>query len=166
MGSRSCHAQSIPTHPFPLRRRILGCGDGPASFNADMTAAGFSVVSCDPLYAFDATRIREQFEASIEPLISQVRSNLHNYVWSYHQGPDELLRYRKAVLASFSSDYPQGLGQGRYVVGALPTLPFARNQFDLALCSHLLFLYSATLVLDFHLKSVVDLCRVAGEVRL
>ena len=28
-----------------LRSRILGCADGPASFNAEATAAGFSVIS-------------------------------------------------------------------------------------------------------------------------
>ena len=29
--------------------RMLGCADGPASFNADATRQGASVVSCDPL---------------------------------------------------------------------------------------------------------------------
>ncbi len=29
--------------------RILGCGDGPASFNAEATAEGHSVISCDPI---------------------------------------------------------------------------------------------------------------------
>jgi hypothetical protein len=28
---------------------ILGCGDGPASFNAEATRIGTKVVSCDPL---------------------------------------------------------------------------------------------------------------------
>ncbi len=30
-----------------LEKRILGCADGPASFNAELTANGGSVVSCD-----------------------------------------------------------------------------------------------------------------------
>lgn len=37
-----------------LNRRILGCGDGPAAFNAGLTGRGGSVVSVDPLYAFSA----------------------------------------------------------------------------------------------------------------
>ena len=38
-----------------LQKRILGCGDGPASFNAEMTASGKpTVTSVDPLYAFEA----------------------------------------------------------------------------------------------------------------
>lgn len=34
-----------------LRRRILGCGDGPASFNAELNSLGGDVVSIDPLYS-------------------------------------------------------------------------------------------------------------------
>ena len=43
---------------------------------------------------------------------------------------------------------------------------FADREFDLALCSHLLFLYSEQLTADFHLASIRELCRVAGEVRV
>ena len=35
--------------------RILGCADGPASFNAEMKAQGRSVISVDPLYSYSAT---------------------------------------------------------------------------------------------------------------
>ena len=35
--------------------RILDCAGGPASFNAEMTAAGYAVTSTDPLYRFSAT---------------------------------------------------------------------------------------------------------------
>ena len=56
--------------------------------------------------------------------------------------------------------------QGRYVDADLPHLPFADRQFDLAVCSHLLFLYSEQLSLDFHFASILELCRVASEVRI
>ena len=35
-----------------LTKRILGCGDGPAGFNSELTARGGTVVSLDPIYAF------------------------------------------------------------------------------------------------------------------
>jgi hypothetical protein len=35
-----------------LQSRILGCGDGSASFNAEMNAQGRRVISGDPIYAF------------------------------------------------------------------------------------------------------------------
>jgi hypothetical protein len=50
--------------------RILGCGDGPASFNAEATAAGFDVVSVDPIYAASGDEIRRQVEAASEKIIA------------------------------------------------------------------------------------------------
>jgi SAM-dependent methyltransferase len=63
-------------------------------------------------------------------------------------------------------DLPAGLEEGRYREDALPTLPFEDGDFDLALCSHLLFLYSDTLSLEFHVASIRERCRVAGEARV
>ncbi|WNN90803.1 hypothetical protein [Gloeocapsopsis dulcis] len=34
-----------------LNTKIFGCGDGLASFNAEMTQLGYSVVSVDPIYS-------------------------------------------------------------------------------------------------------------------
>ena len=42
-----------------LGKQILGCADGPASFNAEMTARGCRVVSCDPIYVFTDHEIRQ-----------------------------------------------------------------------------------------------------------
>lgn len=41
-----------------LNTKILGCGDGPASFNSEMTGLGYSVVSIDPIYQFSTEQIR------------------------------------------------------------------------------------------------------------
>ena len=35
-----------------LNKRILGCGDGPSSFNTEVDYDGGRVVSIDPLYAY------------------------------------------------------------------------------------------------------------------
>jgi hypothetical protein len=43
-----------------LAGRILGCGDGPASFNAEATALGHTVVSSDPIYAFSPREIERR----------------------------------------------------------------------------------------------------------
>src|SRR5262249_10843324 len=59
-----------------------------------------------------------------------------------------------------------GRTDGRYVHAALPSLPFADGSFDLALCSHLLFLYTTQLGDAFHHASVRELCRVAKEIRV
>ena len=67
-------------------------------------------------------------------------------------------------MARFLEDYPDG--DGRYVTGELPSLPFADKEFNLALCSHFLFLYSEQFSLEFHLQSIRELCRVASEVKI
>jgi ubiquinone/menaquinone biosynthesis C-methylase UbiE len=79
---------------------------------------------------------------------------------------EELGRIRMTAMEEFLSDYPQGLEQGRYVQGELPLLAFADKEFDLAVCSHLLFLYSEHLSEDFHMASIRELSRVAKEVRI
>jgi hypothetical protein len=56
-----------------LRLRILGCADGPASFNAIATRRRAHVVSCDPLYRFSASEIRDRIAATYETIIEQTR---------------------------------------------------------------------------------------------
>src|SRR5262245_52916660 len=64
-----------------LSRRILGCGDGPASFNADATRRGSTVVSCDPIYRFEAADIRRRIATTREHILEQARLNASDYVW-------------------------------------------------------------------------------------
>ncbi|BCM91046.1 hypothetical protein IAD21_02910 [Abditibacteriota bacterium] len=147
-------------------KRILGCGDGPASFNGEMTARGLSVISVDPLYAFSPAEIRQRIEETHDTIVSQLKPNTHRYVWDYFSDPDDLGRVRLEVMRTFLRDSEEGLASGRYLVEALPLLRFADRQFDLCLCSHLLFLYSEQLSLEFHLASIEELLRVGPEVRI
>jgi hypothetical protein len=71
-----------------------------------------------------------------------------------------------AAMRNFLEDYPRGLKEERYVDAELPDLPFVDRRFDLALCSHFLFLYSERCDLTFHRDSISELCRVAREVRI
>jgi hypothetical protein len=146
--------------------RILGCGDGPASFNSEMTQAGTHVVSVDPIYSLGKNQINDRFEVAYDAIISQCKATAELYVWKYFASPDELGRARSAVMRSFLADYESGLSEGRYLAQSLPKLDFVDNQFDLVLCSHLLFLYSEQLPYDFHLESVREMCRVGREVRI
>src|SRR5260370_36572378 len=68
-----------------LRRKILGCGDGWASFNAEMTRGGSSVISSDSVYAHSAVEIEHRFERSLKPVLCQVRGNPTKYVWGFHR---------------------------------------------------------------------------------
>ena len=50
-----------------LRRSTLDCAAGPASLNAEATAAGHRNVSCDPPYRLTAEAIRTQVEETSAP---------------------------------------------------------------------------------------------------
>ena len=52
------YQQLFALTPADLERRILGCGDGPAAFNAEATRRGARVVSCDPLVCLQPRRHR------------------------------------------------------------------------------------------------------------
>lgn len=149
-----------------LRGHVLGCGDGPASFNAEATRRGSRVTSCDPIYRFTPEQLRSRIDTTRNAIIEQTRRNLHEFVWASIGSVDALERVRMAAMAEFLADLPAGIAEGRYVEAALPTLPFADRAFDLALCSHLLFLYSTQLGEDLHRAAVRELCRVAREVRI
>ncbi|MCB1917491.1 MAG: hypothetical protein KDG52_17485 [Rhodocyclaceae bacterium] len=146
--------------------RILGCGDGPAAFNAEATRRGWQVISCDPIYRFDGDALRARIIATRDEVLRQTRDNAGQFVWHTIRSIEELARVRQAAMDAFLADYGEGRAAGRYREAALPRLPFADGSFDLALCSHLLFLYSGQLDLAFHLAAVRELYRVAGELRI
>ncbi|MGB3511040.1 MAG: hypothetical protein WBA93_17770 [Microcoleaceae cyanobacterium] len=69
-------------------------------------------------------------------------------------------------MENFLLDFPDGSLQKRYLTAELPKLSFNHNKFDLALCSHFLFLYSDQLSEKFHLESILEMCRVAKQVKI
>jgi hypothetical protein len=52
-----------------LSGRILGCGDGPASFNAEATRRGHRVGSCDPVYDFSAKQIERRVHETYDTIM-------------------------------------------------------------------------------------------------
>ena len=152
--------------PNDLQKNILGVGDGPASFNAEGTAKGYSITSIDPIYQFDGAEIRQRFDAVVDNIINQVIATPNNWVWSYHNNPQELRAARGKALELFLQDYQQGKKQNRYLAQELPSLALEDNSYDLALCSHFLFLYSEQCDRDFHLAAIQEMLRVSKEVRI
>ncbi len=149
-----------------LQRKIIDCAGGPASFNTEMTQLGRSVISCDPIYQFSAIEIERRIEETFQVVLKGVEANRQKFVWITMQSPENLCQVRMATMRSFLADFTQGLREGRYVIEELPNLSFDTQQFDLALCSHLLFTYSDMLTMEFHLAAIVQMCRVATEVRI
>jgi hypothetical protein len=148
-----------------LTRSILGCGDGPASFNAELTRRGGRVVSADPLYRFSADQIRSRIDETTPIMVEQMSANQESFLWTRFSSVTDVTNARLASMEIFLGDYP-GPGGQRYVDASVPQLPFADGEFELALSSHFLFLYSEQRSRDFHVDAMLDLCRVAREVRI
>ncbi|MBD0347475.1 MAG: SAM-dependent methyltransferase [Coleofasciculus sp. Co-bin14] len=149
-----------------IQGQILDCAAGPASFNAQMTRQGHNVISCDPLYQFSVTEIARRIEETYPIIINGLIANQDKYVWQDIQSPTQLGKIRMAAMQQFLEDFPLGLQQGRYRTNELPTLPFDASRFDLALCSHFLFTYSDHFSMAFHLEAIMEMCRVAKQVRI
>jgi len=149
-----------------LKKRILGCGDGPASFNCSMRHRGRSVISVDPVYEFSKLELQKRIDETFKVIMEQTSKNQNEFIWKHIPSVEVLGKIRMSAMKDFLSDYETGLTEGRYINAGLPILPFADSQFDMALCSHFLFLYSEHMSEDFHIQSIKELCRVAAEVRI
>ena len=145
---------------------VLDCGGGPSSFNAEMTARGYRVVSADPLYADSKAAIAERIAAARAAIMAGVGAAADRFVWHDHGSPEGLERTRLSAMNLFLEDYEAGLAEGRYLAAALPELSFPDGTFGLALSSHLLLTYSAQLDFDAHLAACLEMLRVAAEVRI
>jgi hypothetical protein len=149
-----------------LESRILGCADGPAAFNATMHQMGRRVVSVDPLYQFSAEEIRARVEATHPLMVARTTADHDRFVWDDIGSPEALGERRLCAMRAFIADYEYGRRDGRYRVASLPAIDLPDHSFDLALCSHFLFLYSADVSSDAHLACIREMCRLAREVRI
>ena len=149
-----------------LGLKILGCADGPAGFNAQMSELGHPIVSCDPLYQFTVAQIRQRIDATYKDVVQQAWVNRDQLVWDRFRSPEDMGRERMKAMNQFLGDFGHGKREGRYIAAELPDLPFVSGRFDLALCSHFLFFYSPNFTLDFHRQALQSLTRVAKEVRI
>lgn len=149
-----------------LASRIVGCGDGPASFNAECNSRGGRVVSVDPIYALSREEIALRIEETRQDVLAQTARNRDKFRWDEIGSAEELGRIRMRAMETFLESYEERKRGGGYISASLPDLPFENDSFDLALCSHMLFLHSDHLSLPFHLAAIREMLRVAAEVRI
>lgn len=146
--------------------RILDVGGGPASFAAEAAQLGLRATAVDPLYRLGGDAIRARVAAARPAMERGLEQAAERFDWSFYGSRAALLRMRTEALELFLADYEWGRACGRYRAAALPALPFADGAFDLALCSHLLFLYGEAVDEAFHVAALAELARVAHEVRI
>ena len=152
--------------PGDFLGRILDCASGPSSFNSELAVEGYVIVSCDPLYSLAACEMRARIDATYDAMVANARTAREEFVWREFISPEHLGGARMAAMQRFLSDFPDGLGEGRYLAQALPHLDFHDGAFDLALCSSFLFTYTEQLSADFHVAAIREMCRVARAARI
>ena len=146
-------------------RRVLDCSAGAASFVAEAASThGAHAVAVDPAYALDRDQLTETARQTVETGAAIADRHADRFVWDWYGSREARQTMRKAALSRFVIDYvscPQ-----RYRPGSLPSLPCADDEFELALCSHLLFTWADELGCDWHFAAISELARVAGETRI
>ncbi len=149
-----------------LNKKILDCGGGPSSFNYEMKVQNKEVITIDPIYQFSREDIKKRIEETFDDVMAQGKANKDDYIWKNIKTVEELAETRISAMKTFLNDFETGKKEKRYITAELPDLPLKNGEFDLALSSHFLFLYSDLLSLDFHVKAVDEMLRVADEVRI
>lgn len=150
---------------LPAGTGILDIGGGPSSFAAEGASRGFRVTAVDPIYALDGRSIAAQFEQTVKVMREGMRLASYRFNWKFYGSEALVHQRRRTALEIFLKDF-ETQGASRYVPGALPRLPFGDGSSDVALISHLLFLYGDEFDGAFHLASLREALRIAGEVRV
>ena len=146
-----------------LQQKILGCGDGPSSFNFEATKLNGNITSIDPIYQFTKDEIQKRIDETSSVVSKQLRENQNDFVWKNIQSVDELINIRLTAMSDFINDYENGKNEKRYIHQELPKLSFQDDSFDLVLSSHFLFLYSEHFDLQFHIDSILEMCRISKD---
>ena len=147
-----------------LEGRILDCPGGAASAVAEISAAGGRAVAVDPQYARGADDLRSRILADVDRAVAHLQKREGDYDWDVRGSLVGHEAARRTAAERMLEDLVAA--PARYVAGALPSLPLADDSADLALCSHLLFTYSDRMDLSDHVDAIVEMARVAPEVRI
>lgn len=149
-----------------LKKSIASFGDGPASFNSEMTELRNNVTSFDPIYQFTKQQLSNRIEDTKDIVMKQTKKNKDNFIWTTIKDLDELEKTRIGAMYNFIEDFDKGREENRYIPHELPNkTTFLDKHFDIGLSSHFLLLYP-DLGLDFHIKAIDEMLRICKEVRI
>ncbi len=149
--------------PYALPRRILDVSAGASSFVAEASRRGVVALAVDPVYR-DPDLLRGRALASRAAAHHTVTTDRAQFTFDWYGTPAAREAMRTQAMETFLTDHRER--PERYVGAELPALPLANGSFELALCSHLLFTWADVLDEGWHLAALVELARVAREVRV
>lgn len=148
-----------------LSQSILDYPAGISSFNAEMKAMGHAVVSGDQSYGLPPDEMRELADSIYHEDEVELRAHLDRLVDQSEAGVKTMLTNWQSRKEQFLLDYAKGQSENRYQNMTMPTLSSKDHEFELALCSDLLFQSQAREGYT-PMTLLQELCRVAKEVRV
>lgn len=159
------YEQMFDLSPHDLDKKILDCASGFASFNAEMHVLGKHAVSCDKAYNLPLPELKLHLEKGVHNMLAKVDKNQDQFLWQKHIDVATLTENTNRTLNRFLKDFPIGKKEGRYIAATLPSLPFSNYEVSVAICAYFLFSTHEN-DQDFHLASIMEMCRVAKEARI
>ena len=157
------YCASFDLDPDQLPARILDCAAGASDFVAEAARRGAAAVAADPSYRRGA-EVAELARAGMRSGNGMITSHQDRFTYAWYGSPEARTQMRNRAIQRFAVDH--SAHPERYVAAELPQLPFDDRAFDLAVCSHLLFTWATDLDEQWHHNAILELCRVATEVRI
>jgi hypothetical protein len=145
-------------------QRILDCCAGASSFVAVASTRGCRATAADPAYSMSGAELADRVAESNAVGGTIADANVGRFDWSWYGSKQAREQMRKQAMSVFLVDYVTH--RERYRPASLPRLQFEDDEFDLALCSHLLFTWADQLGIDWHFAAIRELARVGAEVRI
>ncbi|MFE9601374.1 hypothetical protein [Streptomyces hokutonensis] len=160
-------AQFALSDPMLRGGRVLDCPGGASDFAAAVRNMGGHATSIDPCYGVGTARLTQRITADLTRVLVWTAAQTDRFPIDEHRVWCHAPAWRAAAdafLADFRRDRDENTRH--YQPGALPRLPFPDDSFTLAVSGFLLFTYPRQFDVDFHLRALRELLRVAAEVRV
>lgn len=146
-----------------LSLNVLDFPAGISCFAAEMHELGHNnVISADRYYDLSPMDMVKHVDFVIQDLSERVDQHIKKLHTDAEQEIENLTNVWNQYAQTFLADYSVGQQEGRYQAASLPRLPFEDRQFDLALCSDMIF-HNPDIDTEV---AAMELMRVAKEVRV
>jgi len=149
-----------------MNARILEYGCGATAVNAELHARHQTIVSCDPLFSLSNQQLHQSVLSTFEEAVQHLKNASTQYDFSRYGTMEALIQQRCEGITEFLADYGKGHMEKRYLPFDGETLPFKDFSFDYALSAYFLFSALEDQDVDFHLRCIRELARVAKDVRI
>ena len=141
---------------------ILDVATGVSSFCAEANKKGHHVTASDQIYNMNLREISQKSEQDLDMIINQMPDVDDLFVWNYYKNIKSLKEHRVKSRKIFLDDFEK-YHTTRYRQIKYPITDFKKNQFDISLVSHFLFMYEKILNYHFHKMTIIELLRITSK---